>query len=58
VHVIRLLGSTINGFVQLERIGSFDHSAPAPADSWDRVVDALDTLLRAWPAPDPEDPSA
>jgi len=58
VHVIRLLGSTINGFVQLERIGSFDHSAPAPADSWGRTVDALDSLLRAWPAPDTEDTPA
>jgi AcrR family transcriptional regulator len=51
VHVVRLLGSTVNGFVNLERVGSFDHSAPAPEQSWERVVDALDALLRAWPTP-------
>jgi len=57
VHVIRVLGATINGFVTLEGIGSYDHSAPAPDASWDRAVDALDTLLRSWPAapqPDPD----
>lgn len=50
VHATRLLGSTINGYLTLERIGSFDHSEPAPDASWDRAVDALDALLRAWPA--------
>lgn len=50
VHVTRLLGSTINGFLTLERIGSFDHSEPGPETSWERTVVALDTLLRAWPA--------
>ncbi|GAB1510839.1 TetR-like C-terminal domain-containing protein [Actinophytocola sp. KF-1] len=50
VHVIRLLGSTINGYLALERSGNFDHSAPPPEESWPRIVDALDALLRAWPA--------
>jgi AcrR family transcriptional regulator len=50
VHATRLLGSTINGYLALERIGSFDHSEPAPATSWNRAIDALDALLRAWPA--------
>ncbi len=50
MHVTRLLGSTVNGFLALERIGSFDHSEPSPETSWDRTVVALDTLLRAWPA--------
>lgn len=49
VHAIRLLGSTINGYLTLERIGSFDHSEPAPDVSWGRTIDALDALLRAWP---------
>jgi AcrR family transcriptional regulator len=48
VHVVRLLGATINGFVTLEQIGSYDHRAPTPARSWDRTVDALDLLLRSW----------
>jgi AcrR family transcriptional regulator len=57
VHVIRLLGSTVNGFVHLEGIGSFGHRAPATADSWERLVDALDHLLRTWPAPTEETPA-
>ncbi|WP_229052834.1 TetR/AcrR family transcriptional regulator [Aeromicrobium sp. Leaf350] len=50
-HAVRLLGSTIHGFLDLEAAGSFDHSAPPAADSWPRVVDALDALLRTWPTP-------
>lgn len=50
VHAVRLLGATIHGFLDLEAAGSFDHSAPPAADSWPRVVDALDALLRAWPS--------
>ncbi|MGJ9412279.1 TetR/AcrR family transcriptional regulator [Aeromicrobium sp. CF4.19] len=49
VHAIRLLGSTIHGFVTLEFTGGFAHSAPAAEVSWDRIVDALDHLLRTWP---------
>jgi AcrR family transcriptional regulator len=49
VHAVRLLGSTINGFLALERSGNFDHSPPAPEASWDKTVVALDALLRAWP---------
>ncbi|WP_434444919.1 TetR/AcrR family transcriptional regulator [Lentzea sp. E54] len=49
VHAVRLLGSTINGFLALERTGNFDHSDPAPEVSWDKTVVALDALLRAWP---------
>lgn len=49
-HAVRLLGSTINGFVALEASGGFDHSAPPAGTSWDRVLDAVDTSLRNWPA--------
>lgn len=49
VHAVRLLGSAINGFVALESGGGFDHSDPPPADSWTRVLDAIDTSLRNWP---------
>lgn len=49
VHAVRLIGSTINGFINLEAIGSFDHSDPAPDLSWDKTVSALDVVLRAWP---------
>lgn len=48
-HAVRLLGSVFLGYVTLERGGGFDHSDPAPAESWARVIDALDALLRSWP---------
>ncbi|GAA2082431.1 TetR-like C-terminal domain-containing protein [Streptomyces albiaxialis] len=49
-HAIRLLGSVFQGYVTLELSGSFSHSAPDPQVSWERVIDALDSLLRNWPA--------
>ncbi|SER71857.1 transcriptional regulator, TetR family [Lentzea xinjiangensis] len=55
VHAVRLLGSTINGFLALERTGNFDHSTPAPDVSWHKTVVALDALLRAWPVDSPAD---
>lgn len=48
VHATRLIGSTINGFLALERVGNFDHSAPLPAESWTAILDGLDILLRTW----------
>ena len=52
VHAIRFLGATVNGFLALERAGSFEHSAPAADDSWSQALRALDALFRAWPAVD------
>lgn len=49
VHATRLLGSTIRGFITLEAGGSFDHSSPAPGESWEQIVDALESLLSDWP---------
>jgi AcrR family transcriptional regulator len=51
VHATRFLGATINGFVALEKAGSFDHRSPAPEMSWWRTLEALDTVMRAWPIP-------
>ena len=53
-HAVRLLGSVFNGYVALEAAGGFDHSTPDSQASWERIMDALDTLLRHWPA----DPNA
>ncbi|WP_053912734.1 WHG domain-containing protein [Streptomyces sp. SCSIO 75703] len=50
-HAVRLLGSVFHGYASLELSGGFDHSAPDSDTSWARVVDALDALLRNWPAP-------
>jgi len=49
VHTIRLIGSTINGFLALERVGSFDHRAPEPEETWSVTLDALDRMLSTWP---------
>ncbi|GAB3478574.1 TetR/AcrR family transcriptional regulator [Amycolatopsis cihanbeyliensis] len=49
-HAVRLLGSVFHGYVSLELGGSFSHSDPAPEESWSRILDALDVLLRNWPA--------
>ena len=50
-HAVRLLGSVFHGYVSLERAGGFSHSAPDSQETWLRIHDALDALLRNWPAP-------
>ncbi|MFJ9950672.1 TetR/AcrR family transcriptional regulator [Kitasatospora sp. NPDC091207] len=50
-HAVRLLGSVFHGYIDLELAGGFSHSAPDSQESWSRVLDALDALLRNWPAP-------
>ncbi|MER6704481.1 TetR/AcrR family transcriptional regulator [Streptomyces fumanus] len=49
-HAVRLLGSVFHGYVSLELAGGFSHSAPDSQESWERILDALDALLRNWPA--------
>ena len=48
-HAVRLIGSTFHGFVSLELAGGFDHSTPDAQQSWARIMDGLDALLRSWP---------
>ncbi|MFD5721412.1 TetR/AcrR family transcriptional regulator [Streptomyces sp. NPDC127036] len=50
-HAVRMLGSVFHGYVSLEMSGGFSHSAPDSQESWSRVLDALDSVLRNWPAP-------
>lgn len=50
-HAVRLLGSVFHGYTSLETGGGFSHSAPDSEESWTRILDALDALLRNWPAP-------
>ncbi|MEO3929768.1 WHG domain-containing protein [Micromonosporaceae bacterium B7E4] len=47
---VRMLHSTFHGYVCLERAGGFRHHPRAVDDSWARTVDAVDTVLRNWPA--------
>ncbi|WP_411126513.1 TetR/AcrR family transcriptional regulator [Streptomyces sp. x-19] len=55
-HAVRMLGSVFHGYVSLELAGGFSHSAPDSEETWSRVVDALDALLRNWPTPEPPRP--
>ncbi|MGJ5749239.1 TetR family transcriptional regulator [Streptomyces puniciscabiei] len=50
-HAVRLLGSVFHGFVALETAGGFSHSTPDSEESWNRILQALDSLLRNWPTP-------
>ncbi|MEU9339780.1 TetR/AcrR family transcriptional regulator [Streptomyces sp. NPDC048278] len=50
-HAVRMIGSVFHGYVDLELSGGFSHSAPDSQQSWTRVLDALDVLLRNWPTP-------
>lgn len=53
-HAVRLLGSVFHGYASLESTGGFSHSAPDSEETWTRILDALDALLRNWPtAPTP-----
>lgn len=49
-HAVRLLGATVHGYISLEMGGGFSHSAPDTQETWSRILDALDALLRNWPA--------
>jgi AcrR family transcriptional regulator len=48
-HAVRLLGSVFHGYPSLESAGAFAHSSPGSEESWTRIHDALDALLRNWP---------
>ena len=50
-HAVRLLGSVFHGYVSLEMGGGFSHSAPDTEETWARILDALDALLRNWTTP-------
>ena len=47
-HAVRLLGSVLHGYVDLELSGGFDHSEPSSEESWPAIVDALDRMLSGW----------
>ncbi|WP_431075513.1 TetR/AcrR family transcriptional regulator [Microbacterium phyllosphaerae] len=49
VHATRFVGAAINGYLALERWGSFGHSEVSIVESWTRSIDALDRSLRSWP---------
>lgn len=48
VHAARLVGSLLRGFIELEAGGSFAGSRPPAEESWARVLERLDAVLRTW----------
>lgn len=49
VHATRFIGATVNGFLALDRAGSFEHRDEQTDASWHRALDALDRALAGWP---------
>lgn len=49
-HAVRLLGSVVHGYAELELAGGFEHSTPSAHQSWERAIHALDVALRHWPS--------
>ena len=47
-HAVRLIGSVLHGFTDLELSGSFAHSDPPSEESWQRTIAALDAMLTQW----------
>jgi AcrR family transcriptional regulator len=47
-HAVRLIGSILHGFTDLELSGGFAHSAPPSEESWLRIIEALDAMLNGW----------
>ena len=46
VHAIRLMGSTVRGFITLEQGGGFDHSEPDADASWAQILRSLDAMIQ------------
>jgi AcrR family transcriptional regulator len=47
-HAVRLIGSVLHGFTDLELSGGFSHSDPPSEQSWPRAIEALDATLTRW----------
>ncbi|CUR62111.1 TetR-family transcriptional regulator [metagenome] len=49
-HAVRLLGATFHGYAALDAAGAFGHGTDVPTsdETWERVLDGLDTLIRSW----------
>ena len=47
-HAVRLIGSVLHGFTDLELSGGFSHTDPPSEESWPRAIEALDATLTRW----------
>lgn len=54
VHATRFVGATLNGYLALEKAGSFEHRSEETELSWQRAIDALDRALDSWAETHPE----
>lgn len=57
-HALRLVASTVRGFVDLEVAGGFAHSPPQPDETWTRILGALNVVLASWPGTDDGRPAS
>jgi AcrR family transcriptional regulator len=57
VHATRMLGALVNGFITLQRAGSFGHREPDPELSWQHALTAMDRLLTSWSTTFAEEPA-
>ncbi|MFI9814237.1 TetR/AcrR family transcriptional regulator [Saccharothrix variisporea] len=48
---VRMLHSTLHGYVNLELAGGFSHHPRDSATSWTRALDTLHAVLSGWPEP-------
>lgn len=48
VHATRFVGATLNGYLALEKAGSFEHRSDPTDTSWRRTLSALDRALQTW----------
>jgi len=59
VHAARLIGATINGFLNLARSEAFSYRPETSDASWASTVNALHRALTTWPTPnDPTEKDA
>lgn len=47
---VRMLHSTLHGYVSLESTGGFQFTPRTADESWSRTLDALDVVLSNWPS--------
>ncbi|RLP77991.1 TetR/AcrR family transcriptional regulator [Mycetocola tolaasinivorans] len=48
-HAVRIVGSSLGGFIGLDDAGGFSASNPDAAVSWRRLISVLDHALTRWP---------
>lgn len=50
-HASRMLIALVTGYIRLATAGVYDVRPPHAAETWERMIDIVDFVLRNWPAP-------